>query len=56
MVRVQVLVVIKPKLAQAPNTEGGVPEGGRSEHVHGDPERGGRVLGGGRMEGEVAVT
>lgn len=38
LVRVQVLVMLKPKLAQAPNTEGGVPEGGRSKHVHGDPE------------------
>lgn len=48
LVRVQVLVVLKPKLAQTPNTEGGVSEGGRSKHVHGDPEWGGCWEGGGR--------
>ena len=55
LVWVQVLVMLKPKLAKTPNTEGGVSEGRRSEHVHGDPEWVG-CWGGGEMEGEGAVT
>ena len=41
LVRMQMLMMLKPKLAQTSNTEGGVPEGGRSKHVHSDPEWGG---------------
>ena len=41
LVRVQVLVMLKPKFAQTPDTEGGVTQAGRSKHVHGDPEWGG---------------
>ena len=40
LVRMQMLMMLKPKLAQTSNTEGGVPEGGGSKHVHVDPEGG----------------